>query len=601
MTSDLDSRNERLLLITVVDVVSGEEKFAPRGCWFDFAVSPTEPVIWTVGTDEIETGPSDLRLVTNPIQGYLWNYETQHLVHSPVPSHGMGIRFSTRGKLSAISHSRDPLNYNAKVDTHLFDVATGEIVSTLPGINFGAQINYPNAVSFSSDETYVAGPVQRGSRTVAVWDVATGERLADYDRHARRVSAIAFHPRSDDILISTSMDKTLQYWNWRESRTIKRMVGQRGKITTLAIGDTGEPVVTGGYDGSMCLWPPHDLSPGNQIAYASKNSSVPTYSSKGTYLAIGERVPHESPRNHSLLAAHYPQPMKTRRSVFTTENRERLWEIPGTELPLGFSPDERVLFTVTTNHILSRNTRTGADIGSVTLDRPLAGLDTDRPVPRLFDLSSDGSTMVAFNDDQTIRTIATATGTTTATFEQACAPNSVSFCPSGQKIIFRTIDGMRTGIWDPVTKSVIWLNTIPDARVTDARVASPNEKLVAGICSDRKVRVWEMATGDVIQSIEGAEPRDLAFTPDSRTLIVLDNDTAGSSQRLTNSLKLFDTRTWRQIANLRPPDYSRWIEDPILSPDGLRLMINYSKKNIRLIRIPTIEEIEESIRLDPAP
>ena len=63
---------------------------------------------------------------------------------------------------------------------------------------------------FNGDGTHFASTSK--DNTVKVWDVATGQLLSTLSQHTGPVNTIAFHPLSDDILVSGSDDKTLRFW-----------------------------------------------------------------------------------------------------------------------------------------------------------------------------------------------------------------------------------------------------------------------------------------------------------------------------------------------------------------------------------------------------
>ena len=597
-SSDRERGTEVTLRVSVTNILTGEEIFSPKGLWTDYAVSPSAPIIWTTGTNQRTTGPHNLNMIDEPIQGYLWNYEKQTMIHSPIATHGMGARFSPRGNYIAVSHSMEPFNMNANIDTSIYRVANSERIATLPGASLGANINNPSTVAFSQNEELIAAPIYPGSMTIDVWEITTGKRVARYTGHSNKITSLVFHPESDDILISISEDKTLQYWNHRKNRSLKRFTGPTSKMSSLAVNQTGELVITGGYDGWLSFWPPNVTSPAITFTNATATPSCPIFSAHGRYVVLAEQT---SQSQHSLryvmVGQGAPRP-QTKRSVFETETTKQLWNVPKTEKALGFSADEKLLLTVSTNLIVTRAVTTGSIVRKVALETPIAAIDFSRSIPRLQDLSPDGSTMVTFNEDNTIRLISMTTGKTLSTFDQACSRDSVRFTSSGKKLCFNTEKGRRSGVWNPLEDKIVWLKTTEDAWSGQRLVPSPDEKLIAGICYDRAVRIWSIDTGELNKVIKGGENRDVFFTPDNRSFAIRQSQMLNNPRRQETSLKFFDRRTWSQIAELRPPLNSGWIARNPLSPNGRDLLLS-SNKNISILKTPSLEEIDKSTSTVP--
>lgn len=597
--SSAEYERGRLLksVTTVEDVISGDVIFAPEGTWSDIAVSPTGPLILTIGSAGQLSDPSNSEPVAPNIEARFWNYERREVVHSPVASHGMGIRFSPSGNYVAISHSEDPGNINAHIDTNIYRVATGEKVSTLLGVDFGAWIYDPSTVSFSSGEEYIAAPNRPGSMTIGIWAITTGERIGSYTGHTSKVSAVAFHPLYDEILMSTSYDQTLQYWRWKDKQTIKRLTGQTGSITTLAVGDSGTPVITGGYDGSLFFWPPHNTTPVNRLPHAPSAVSVPIFSSQGSYLVLGERTAASPRLQRYMMVGPGAPPPNIRRSVFAAENSQWLWEIPRSEKALGFSPDELFLLTVTTNKVLYREAQTGSQVRSVILDPPLNSIDFERPVLPLLDLSSDASMIATLDAAKTLRLVSLITGEIIATFKTPVTHGTAGFSPSGEKVFFTSLDPLKSGVWDHSLNEIVWLEGGNQSWISGRAVSTSDEKIVAGRCFDGNVRIWRIATGELIRSIDGAKATGIHFTPDDRTLMLGHSARSITSRKVVTTIRLFNTRTWRQIAELQPPAYSHWVRGRLMSPDGQNLLSYNADGNIVLIRTPFTEEIEQSIQI----
>ena len=598
-TSERDELDQATQQVTVVNIFSGEEVFAPKGFWTDYAVSPTAPLLWTTGTDQRTRAPNDLKLLDTPIQGYLWNYEQGTQIHTPVAAHGTGARFSPRGSFIALDYSNTPFNPNGNIETRIFQTATGQQVSTLGETHLGPRRWHPATVAFSSDEELLAAPSDPYSPTIDVWQLKTGEHIAQYTGHSLPITALKFHPQSDDILVSTSADQTLHYWDYRQARTKERFTGRASRISSLGIDNTGQLVVSGGYDGWLSFWPPYILTPTNGFPSAPPITSFPILSNQGDYLVLGERTPESPPLLRVQEGGPKAPAPNIKRSVFETTSFQRLWEIPRNEKALGFSPDDDLLLTVSTNRFFARKVADGSAIRQIVLEESLPIIDFDRPLPRTQAISPDGTTLATFEEDSTIRLISLTTGKTIAALDQPCAEDSVGFTSSGSRLFFRTKRKGSPGLWHPKTDETVWLEVTDESFSTQRISVSPDEQIAAGFCYDQSVRIWNLNTGELIHEIKGTDKGDIYFTPDNRTLAISQGRQAHNPRRFQTTLKLFNRRTWRQVAELHPPRDSQWIAWKTLWPNGRDLI--YCKEGmLRLLSIPSLTEIDASIEAEHA-
>ena len=590
--------------VWVEEVRSGEVVFVPDGYWFDFAVSPTEPVILTTGLIHDLDGPSGTKPPFGASRGYLWNIDRKEMVGSPIAARGimgMGVRFSPKGTYLAMSHSDDPSNTNSDVDTHVFRVATGEKVSVLKEGDLGAANPFVSepTVTFSRDEKFIATPPTIYSPKVKVWETETGELRALYSDFSSSVTAMAFHPASDDILIATSEDQTMIYWDWKNDQVLTRWTGHRSQISALGVGKDGKHVVTGGRDGRLVFWPPQLRNPSNQLPKWIGGNSSPVFSQSGRYLVLGESAktnPSTEPMQdipvNRRLVSRLP---KIKHAVFSTETRGRLWDVPRSEKVLGFSVDERYLLSLSTNQVFSREISSGTLFSSVDLDEPITLINFDRPFPRFQVLSLDGSVFAAFNPDRTVRIVSVATGETINTLPHKCSAGSLGFSPTSNKVVFVGDKRATAGVWDPWKDEVVLLE-LGENGSASSLVVSPDERFVAGHNRNHVVQIWSLGTGKLIQSLAVDEPGGLFFTPDSRLLANLHVLGNSKSRFIHNALKLFELRTGRQIADLQSGPDSSWVS-AILSPNGQDLIFrkHYGEGNTQLMHIPSIEEIDASI------
>lgn len=91
---------------------------------------------------------------------------------------------------------------------------------------------------------------------------------------------------------------------------------------------------------------------------------------------------------------------------------------------------------------------------------------------------------------------------------------SVAFSPNGQKLASGSQDGT-VRVWD--TASGVHLQTIDHQCGVQSIAFSPlGQKLASG--SQDGLRIWDVASGSLIQTFEGSDIKSLAFSPDGQVL-----------------------------------------------------------------------------------
>jgi WD40 repeat protein len=120
---------------------------------------------------------------------------------------------------------------------------------------------------------------------------------------------------------------------------------------------------------------------------------------------------------------------------------------------------------------------------------------------------------------------------------------------------------------------------------TEKLIFSPDGKLLAGKGSHSGfpctgiplVSVWDTQSGKVLKSFAGHENwvRDIAFSPDSRMLVVADHE---------KSVHIWDTKTWECVRLLS--GHEGEIHSVAFSPDGKYLATSGDQGEIIIWGIP---------------
>jgi outer membrane protein assembly factor BamB len=135
----------------------------------------------------------------------------------------------------------------------LSDIATGEAVWRR------AAPAAVESVAFNPDGKTVLSGLQDG--TLILWDMATGEPLRRFERHAGSVSSVAFSPDGRTAL-SGSFDRKLILWDVETGREIHRFEGHKAPVWSVAFSPDGRLALSGASDKALLLW---DIETGQEI------------------------------------------------------------------------------------------------------------------------------------------------------------------------------------------------------------------------------------------------------------------------------------------------------------------------------------------------
>ena len=167
-----------------------------------------------------------------------------------------------------------------------------------------------------------------------------------------------------------------------------------------------------------------------------------------------------------------------------------------------------------------------------------------------------------------------------ATLEHTTGVSSVSFSPDGSLIASGTVNGL-TFVWDVATGETV--ETLAGHTAIHAVAFSPDGTLLVSGSSDGRVFVWDVATGETVETlaIHRDRARAVAFSPDGTLLA------AGAGD---GPVFVWDVATGETVETL--VGHTDWVESVAFAPDGSLIASTSSDGTVKVWDIATGKMVE---------
>ncbi|MFK8185277.1 MAG: caspase family protein [Phormidesmis sp.] len=177
----------------------------------------------------------------------LWDATNGEPLGQPLTGHSSyvyAVAFSPDGN-TFVSGSRDD-------KLILWDVKTRQPIQILEGHTDDVW-----SVIFSPDGEKIASGSK--DRTIIIWDSQTGKQLKQLRGHDNTVWSVQFSPNNNNLLASSSYDRTVRLWDIRDIEQAQQigppLLGHTGSVWSVVFTSNGAKVFSAGSDLTLRKWP----------------------------------------------------------------------------------------------------------------------------------------------------------------------------------------------------------------------------------------------------------------------------------------------------------------------------------------------------------
>jgi WD40 repeat protein len=408
-----------------------------------------------------------------------------------------------------------------------------------------------SVLAISPDGAKLAGGDKDGH--VRIWNSVDGKELFALKGHSGGVTGLAFNSNGQ-LLVSCGKDKTLRFWNPVNGQSLGVVGAHAAEVRGLAVSPNNNALYSAGAEGSLKFWtlPPVASKPlgaahgdavtalalsndGNSLVSASADKSVRlanaangqlvrdfkgasaavesvALSPNGALIAAGTADKHLlvwQVKDGQLLAdVANPvtglafNPASNQLLTGGGDGALRLWAMPPTPRRTLTHPDAVRAATVSADG--KRLFSGGADKivrawNLADVKQPERQFSGHSAAVNAIALSANGQILASAGDDATIRLWNQSNGQQTALLGAHAEPVTSLALNGGGQILSASLDGS-VKLWQPPAAAGKLL--AHPGQVTSAVLSPDGSRLLTG-CSDKQVRLWNLASGQVERPFGG--------------------------------------------------------------------------------------------------
>jgi WD40 repeat protein len=518
--------------------------------------------------ERIETAglsPDGRQIVTagEPAAVKIWDTESGKLAFT-LPGHTQEVHaaaFSPDGSLLATAGFDNSIRiWDRRIGFHLLRTLD-DPPSRVTSLAFSP--NSRRLVAVSKEATPESG--------AKVWDVDEGQTLESFEG---QVNAALFSPDGEHVLLTNSKDE-VKIWNIRKDLFIDRLLANAGPGSAVAFSPNGRHLLASNGDGKVLLW---ETAPRRLLrVFETHKTILPSGTSEepvGAHVTSASFSPDGKRVVIPLLQAGA--------GIWDIDRGQQIQSLPGSAgqvISVAFSPDGLRIVTTSTDDGGRRARVWDAKSGRLLRElvdeqalhdaffspdgkliltasrhggkiwNALTGVPVRKIFGESFSFSPDGRSLLAVGTSVMIgggglRHSAILTDLESGNLlHELSHPQSVasaSFSRDGQQIVTASWD-QKARIWDTATGKMIQVLGGHTGPLLAASF-SPDGGRIVTTGKDRSMKIWDAARAQVLVSLTSPseENRVAAFSPDGNYLISLG---AAPDTPEIGSIRLWDVHT----------------------------------------------------------
>ena len=414
----------------------------------------------------------------------------------------------------------------------------------------GGFARFEQSITFTPDGSAVVAArnvlSERGVFVLGIWDARTGKEIGQLPstleqiEHTGAISSIAFSP-DGQTLATASMDHSIRLWDFKQRKRTATLHGHVSEVWALAFAPDSKSLVTGGKDGSVKLW--DTQRPQKEDAWTVASAPL-AFARDGQKLGALHETLDKGTNGREATVVFL--------NMRTGEVEERF--------PLDV-PRSRFRLSVAVSDDLSRiahNAESGVRL--INTETGEATTLADRRV-EWIEMSPNGQDLITASFDfreSRLRWWDVRAGTNfvldTEAFRGRFSPDGAFFAGIGRSNIVE--------IWNVRNRS-LQSRIALDVQTGPAHVFSGDSKRLAVGCADDSIRLYHIASGELIGTFAGHKQgiAAIAFSPDGKTLATASDD---------STVKLWNVQTQQELITDRR--LGGTVRSLMFSPDGQTLV-----------------------------
>ena len=407
-----------------------------------------------------------------------------------------------------------------------------------------------------------------------LWDAATGRASGPPIPHPARVTTVAFAP--DGAVMLTGCAGQVRLWHADSGEPMGSALADNEPTGAAVFSPDGRLVATGGEDGTVRLWDVATGRPTHAPFRAPASVDVLAFSPDGRTLVAG------GSKGGAQMW-----------DVNTGERRGPALGPTGRIRAIAFSPDGRIGATAGAVEVPGEGVNNRivgeVDMWDAVRGRPI-GPPLRHPEPvRSIAFDSTGRVLLTGCRDARARFFGVASGTLIATTPpHEGNVTAVAFSRDG-KAVTASAGGdhyAAARIWDPPDIHGFGQLLLQPGEVLSLAFSPDGRNLLAG-ADDRVARVWDLATGRVVDLAPAhvSAVTAVAISPDGKTLVTGSQDKAPFTK--DGDIRLWDRATGRLRSSLS----TGWVCSLAIAPDGRTIIVGDHYGNVQLWDADTSQEI----------